>query len=171
MTKKSEFGKGLVVCLAKFMEHFGNETLHRANFCRQISNMSKENQNKVMSDNPPSSHNYGKELNEYFKFWKTKLVPIVGSIKAQTSHDLTLWANGASDHLYEIEVPKGKEWNEIRRITKELKDKGLDMGHGSGLTGRRIYELKDLYELKKLTKKALILIDEKLGLKPDWGEY
>ncbi|GAH35681.1 unnamed protein product, partial [marine sediment metagenome] len=151
-----------------------------------------------------------------FKLWKTGLVPIYGSVEAKISSDLTLWANGASDHLYEIEVPKddpideafflyfnmlrkilrkilnfmphakvkkliakahnlipveGVGWFYIREIVGELQDKGLNMGHGAGLMGTRSYTFDDINELRELTEKALILVDIKLGLRPDWGEY
>jgi len=43
---------------------------------------------------------------------------------------ITLWANGASDHLYEIEVPQGSNWDEIRKQVKALQDKALEIGHG-----------------------------------------
>jgi len=216
MSEKSEFGKGLVVCLSKFYQHFGNDMLTKASFCKRISEMSEEDQEKVMSDKPPPNLNYGKDLNEWFKFWKTKLVPIYGSIEAKISSDITLWANGASDHLYEIEVPKddpideafflyfnmlrkilrkilnliphakvkrlivklhnfipveGVGWFYIREIVEALQDKGLEMGHGAGLMGSRSYTFDDLEEISGLTEKALILVDIKLGLRPDWGSF
>lgn len=214
MQEKSDFGKGLVVCLAKFYEHFGNDMLVKANFCKRISEMSEKDQKKVMSKNPPPNLNYGKDLNEWFKLWKTKLVPIYGNIEAKISSDLTLWANGASDHLYEIEVPKddpideafflyfnmlrkilqkilkfipylsikkfiakahnlipveGVGWFYIREIVEELQAKGLEMGHG--FKSWKTYTLDDVDELSELTKKALIIVDWKLGLKPNWGEW
>lgn len=113
MREKSEFGRGLVICLSKFYQHFGNDQLVKASFCKRISVMSEEDQEKVMSDNPSPNLDWGKDLNEWFKLWKTKLVPIMGSVERQISHDLTLWANGASDHLYEIEVPKDDPIDEV----------------------------------------------------------
>jgi len=112
------------------------------------------------------------------------------------SQGITLWANGASDHLYEIEAPEGKEWNEIREKVKILQDSGLEMGHGiARYTKDTIYTLKDVERLRELSEeilmavnnklklnlhfeesqeldiKMLIKIDKKLGLKPDWGEW
>jgi len=112
------------------------------------------------------------------------------------SQGITLWANGASDHLYEIEAPEGKEWNEIREKVKILQDSGLEMGHGiARYTKGTIYTLKDVERLRELSEeilmavnnklklnfhfeesqdldiKMLIKIDKKLGLKPDWGEW
>lgn len=169
--EKSDFGKGLVVCLAKFMEHFAGDQMRQLSHRVFLLKKPKYQQKIILSGNPPPSLNYGKDKTEDFIFFINKMVPIWGSIKATISHDVTLWANGASDHLYEIETPKGKNWEAIRKIVKELQDKGLEMGHGRGLMGGKIYTVDDIYELGDLTRKALLLIDKKLGLKPDWGEH
>jgi len=59
----------------------------------------------------------------------------------------------------------------VRKIISELKDKGLDMGHGEGWREGRKYSLKDVDELRELTEKALLLIDLKLGIEADFGRY
>jgi len=171
MSEKSEFGKGLVVCLAKFSEHFTNDQITQIYHRIFLLKKSKKEQDIILSGNPPSNLNYGKDMTNDFIFFMEKTVPIYGSIKSAISSSVTLWANGASDHLYDIEVPLDKKWDKIRVVVDTLKDKGLDMGHGSGLMGKREYTVEDLTELIELTKKALLLIDKKLGLKPDWGEH
>lgn len=168
---KSEFGKGLAVCLAKFYEHFASQSLLNLYFYKRSSERPEEEQRKIRSANPPDNLNYGRDKNEGFDFWMSKMIPIWGSIGATISHDVNLWANGASDHLYQIYCPRGKEWNDLRKIVAELKDKGLDMGHGKGLMGTETYTLEDVDELRRLTEKALVLVDRKIGLKPDWGEW
>ncbi len=171
MSKQSEFGKGLVVCLAKFYQHFTNEELRKIYFYKKCTEKSKEEQEKIRSENPPDNLNYGQDLNKGFDFWMDKMVPIHGNIETTISSDVTLWANGASDHLYEIETPKGNNWKEVRKIIKRLKEKGLNMGHGDGLMRNRIYSLKDVDELRDLTEKVLVIVDKKLGLKADWGQW
>ena len=171
MSKQSEFGKGLVVCLVKFYEHFGTEQLSKIYFNRNCLRKSKEDQEKIRSGNPPGNLDYGRDRNEGFDFWMSKMVPIHGSVESTLSSDVTLWANGASDHLYEIKTPKGNDWKEIRKIVKQLKEKGLNMGHGDGLMGSKIYSLEDVDELRNLTEEALVIIDKKLGLKANWGKW
>jgi len=168
---KSEFGKGLVVCLCKFYQHFASENLRNAYFCAKMLELSEEDKEKVMSDNPPSHLNYGTTANNNFKFFYTKEVQIWGSVEKAMSQKITLWANGASDHLYDIKVPKGKEWNVIRKAVKKLQNAGLEMGHGAGIMGTRLYTLKDVAAMENVTKELLIAIDTMLGLKPDWGEW
>jgi len=133
--EKSEFGKGLVICLVKFAEH----AMYLSHFIKNNKRMLKEG-----SLLHPELYNEG--------------------------HAVSMWANGASDHLYEIEVPKGKEWDSIRRKVKKLQNKGLDMGHGSGLMSDRFVK-KDADELIKLTREIALMIDRKLGLKPQEGEF
>ena len=87
------------------------------------------------------------------------------------SSAVTIWANGASDHLYDIKTPKGKEWNEIRERVKELQKLGLDMGHGKGLMGTKIFKQQDVQYLINLTRVIALMIDKKIGLTPDIGEH
>lgn len=85
------------------------------------------------------------------------------------AHQIHLWINGASDHLYEIEVPKGEEWDEIRIKVGELQDKGLEMGHGmSHWNSCTKEEVRDLFYL---LHEIIVMIDKKLGLEPDIGNY
>ena len=129
---KSEFGKGLVICLVKLAEHF-MEYRHQ---------LDKYEQMRVESP-------------DLFK----------------ESSAISSWANGASDHLYEIEVPDGKEWDEIRDKVEVLKSKGLDMGHGKGLMGEHNYSKDDVSELFNLTREIALMVDTKLGLSPELGEW
>ena len=85
------------------------------------------------------------------------------------SYAVEMWANGATDHLYEIEVPEGEDWSEIRNKVEELKRVGLDMGHNSFGEGK--YTQKDAYKLQTLTREIALLIDKKLGLKPEEGQW
>lgn len=132
---------------------------------------------------------------EFFKeiaIYKGTFSSRYGEEKA-TSKGITLWANGASDHLYEIEAPKEEEWKEVRQKVKELQDLGLDMGHG--MRFETIFTMKDVERLRELTTEILMVVniklnlnlqpkelleldrrmsikmDRKIGLKPDWGEW
>ena len=138
---------------------------------------------------------FSPEYLEEINICKEALSSHYGNEKA-LSRGITLWANGASDHLYEIETPGGEEWEEVRQKVKELQDSGLEMGHGIACYTRdTIYALKDVERLRELAEeilmavnnklklnfhfeesqeldiKMLIKIDKKLGLKPDWGEW
>ena len=167
---KSEFGKGLVINLVKFSEHFN----YRGGYLSQIKSIllylekNKEERELIISDNPPPNLDYGKDIKEEIKMFLKCYLSVFGSYEEAISQLIILWANGATDHLYDIEVPEGKEWNKIRKLVNELQKKGLAMGHGFT---NKIYIYDDVLELWELVKKICILIDKKIGLIPDWGKW
>lgn len=143
---KSEFGSGLVICLVKFAEHFDN-------FMRSIGVIQE-----YIKD--PVKHPLPKEEKASLEIW--------GTPERLLASKIEMWANGASDHLYEIEVPKGVEWKAIRTEVNKLQKIGLEMGHGFS---DRVWKIEELWELKKLTRKIALMIDRKLGLKPNIGTW
>ena len=143
MKSKSDFGKGLVACLILFAQHIGK----------------LEEMWWIVADYEENKR-LPEEWEMSLEIWKT--------FDNLLSSRIVTWANGATDHLYEIEVPKGKEWSAIRKKIKELQDVGIQMGHG--FTGQ-IYTLEDVDKLIKLANGIAIDIDKKIGLNPDIGEW
>jgi len=165
----SEFGKGLVVCLVKFTAHFGDSKMEKLRILRLYYESDEEKRRLLLQENPPSHTNYGRQFHDNLRFMINELLPIYhGDLDRFVSHEIELWANGATDHLYEIETPKGIKWKEVKDKVDELKNKGLNMGHGFE---RQNYNFKDLDELWELTKGVSLLIDKKIGLKPEIGTY
>ena len=78
--------------------------------------------------------------------------------------------SGASDHLYEIEVPEAWKKKKIGNLVKKLQDKGLDMGHGFSERDKTWTEA-DIIEVYELTQEIAMLIDKELGLKPQKGTW
>ena len=76
--------------------------------------------------------------------------------------------NGASDHLYEIEVPSEWEKAKLGKKVKELQDFGLEMGHG--FTGKDWTE-DDVEKAYTMCQEVALLIDKELGLKPQIGSW
>lgn len=102
------------------------------------------------------------------RFFVEHEIPIWKTPKKAMSQKIELWLNGASDHLYDIQVPKGKSWDEIRVLVKRLRKKGLTMGHGfSG----KIWTIDDVKYLMRLTRRIALMIDKKFGLDADLGEW
>jgi len=184
---RSKFCKDLIVCLVKFSQHFINKY-----FKKEKSEFGK---GLVVCLFKFYQH-FSPEYLEIINIYKKALSSYYGNEEKALSRGITLWANGASDHLYEIEAPEGKEWNEVREKVKILQDSGLEMGHGVACyTKGAIFTLKNVERLRELAEeilmavnnklklnlhfeesqeldiKILIKIDKKLGLKPDWGEW
>jgi len=183
---KFRFCKDLIVNLAKFFRYFIDRY-----FKKEKSEFGKGLVVCLVKFYQHFSPEYLREI----YICKGVFSSLYGEEKA-LSRGITLWANGASDHLYEIGAPEGKEWNEIREKVKILQDSGLKMGHGIACyTKDIIYTLKDVERLRELIEeilmavnnklklnfhfeesqeldiKMLIKIDKKLGLKPNWGEW
>ena len=160
---KSEFGKGLVICLVKFSEHFESDMFQKVRQYARFLELTEEQQNKIRYSNPPDNLNYG-SANKSFDWWMNKIVPIWGTPKKTLSHEIEMCFSGASDHLYEIEVPKDKSWDSIRLKVNQLQDKGLEIGHG--FNSKTIWKIEDMCELMDLTRKISLMIDKQIGLKP-----
>jgi len=184
--EKGKFCRDLIVSLVKFYRHL----IHKY-FRKEKSQFGKGLVVCLVKFHQHFSPEYLKEI----YICKGVFSSLYGEEKA-LSRGITLWANGATDHLYEIEAPEGKEWNEIREKVKILQDSGLKMGHGIACYTKDInYTLKDVERLRELAEeilmavnnelklnlhfeesqeldiKMLIKTDKRLGLKPDWGEW
>lgn len=85
-----------------------------------------------------------------------------------SSSKVELLFNGASDHLYEIEVPEQWKGTEIEAKVTELKDFGLMIGHG--FKGR-VHTKADITRAYSLCRDIALLIDKKLGLNAEIGEW
>jgi len=77
--------------------------------------------------------------------------------------------NGASDHLYEIEVPKEWKRKKLGKKIKELQDFGLEMGHG--FNHEKVWEESDVTKAYDMCQEIALLIDKELGLKPLIGAW
>jgi len=76
--------------------------------------------------------------------------------------------NGASDHLYDIEVPERWKESKLGRKVKELQDFGLEIGHG--FTGKNWTE-GAVTKAYTMCQEIALLIDKELGLEPQIGQW
>lgn len=82
-----------------------------------------------------------------------------------------LWFNGASDHLYELEIPEKWDNHEIGIKAKELRELALEIGHGRRMTEDSPQIEKDYWRCVGLTKEIGLLIDKELGHEPIEAQY
>jgi len=76
--------------------------------------------------------------------------------------------NGASDHLYEIEVPDRWKGTELGKKVVELQDLGLEVGHGFK---EKKWTEDDVNKAYGLCQEIAVLIDKELGLEPQIGQW
>lgn len=79
------------------------------------------------------------------------------------------WFNGASDHLYELEIPKQWQKKKIGKLARHIQDTALKLGHDFASEHKATEKAYETIfeELEQLC----LLIDKELGLKPikaDW---
>lgn len=164
----SEFGKGFLYCLGMFTCHFQNDMADKLRKIRFLMDKSPEDRDKIIKK-IDGAHDYGQSMDMAI-FYFTKILPIYGTPEKMLSSEITTWANGATDHLYDIQCPEVFKGTEIEKKVTELQDKGLKMGHGFLPID---YTFDDFLELQTLTGDIFKLVDEKLGIdviKAQWGE-
>jgi len=168
--EKSDFGKGLVICLVKFAEHQSQHNGAYFPIYQKFIKQTPENKKLMLSDNPPSNLNYGFPFMQALKNF-VRIADNVhkGNYEKALSYEIELFMNASSDHLYEIETPKGKDWDKIRVMVKELQNKGLHIGHG--FDGKAKWTIEDINELFELNRQIALKIDKKLGLKAEIGKW
>ena len=79
-----------------------------------------------------------------------------------------LFFNGASDHLYEIEIPAQWENSKLADKVKELQEFGLGIGHND--LERKGTEF-DVIKARDMYREIALMIDRELGLEPDIGMW
>lgn len=152
---KSDYGKGLTYCLGLFAMHFNNETaLRMANYHFVINHKEKD---KILVNYPDDSHNYG--WNERVKWWFDKIVPIYGDEQRALRSEISTWANGASDHLYDLCTESGNK--KIDAKLRKIQNLGLKMGHGF-IENEVFSTWENFMKLQDLTLECLRDIDRHL---------
>lgn len=77
--------------------------------------------------------------------------------------------NGASDHLYEIEVPNKLKRTKLGKMVKELKSFGLEMGHSFNRS--KSWTEEDVDKAYSICQEIALLVDKEIGLSPDVGQW
>jgi hypothetical protein len=154
--EESEFGKGLVVNLVKFSEH-----LHHEGRLHQIMAVDRWIKNGIKEEGISSD---SESINQF----KRIELRVYNEPNKALAHLIEMWANGASDHLFDIQVPKGWRNLVVAKRIRELRDLGLKMGHGFTDT---LWTADDIHKLQRLVEQISLAIDKKLGLKGDWGQW
>lgn len=165
--KGSEFGRGLCICLVKFAEHCERD--QSLGVINKWMKETPENQKAMLLEHPPDNLNFGfppmKQLRDFIDIAENICG---GDYKKALSNRIEMIMGGASDHLYEIEVPGLPFWDDIKIAVDLLRTKALAIGHG--FTGQ-IWTLEDLGEVQKATRDIALMIDKRLYLEPEEGKW
>lgn len=135
-----------------------------------------------MTEDSEFGHGYATCLIQ-FLFHRSRLARDIGtytSAKIPRSMALEMWANGSSDHLYDLTRPPRGVSNEDWKVADQLARRALDIGHGfresSASTPEECEALLDTAErlLKDIGVETFIQAvgwDVEHGLDPDPGTW
>jgi hypothetical protein len=168
--EKSDFAHGLVINLVKFAEHFWNRERQEITAVKTWYELSKKDRELFLSSKPPSHLDFGEALRRQVRNFLDSPIIISHGIDHKIASLIESWANGASDHLYDMFFPARFKNEELNSKINKLRKKGLEMGHG--FTGKK-WTFSDINELEKLTEEIAVQIDRDiLKIKDaDIGEY
>lgn len=156
--EKSEFGAGVVVCLAKFSEHLWNDHVDRIRDAERWSKMDADA--KARERGEAAAYPSGDAAKRMMNVEMAEHV-YDGADKA-ISRLIEMWMNGASDHFYDLDREKAPP------TLIELADLTLRIGHG--FTGET-WTMDHFQEIRDLWRRACLEVDALLNVKADWGEW
>jgi len=81
---------------------------------------------------------------------------------------LSIWINGASDHLYDLVIPESLPLSLKKKIEK-LRDEALDYGHGSKMM--KELTMKKYQEWRSLLDEIALGVDKWLEVKAEKAQH
>jgi hypothetical protein len=153
---ESDFGSGIVVCLAKFSEHLsghGASPMQNERLIRKVAEAQSMNEIRQLRRD-------GHYISDY-EFDQPGVL-FEEARDASVSHSIEMWMNAASDHFYDLDEKAPVPLQELASLT-------LRIGHG--FTGET-WTTETIDEIRRLWRESCIAVDAMLGVEePDWGKW
>lgn len=158
----SDFGEGILIPLVYFTKHLDNDQARRI---KSVSFWFKLGKPPVAS----LAGKYDRSLGEAVQYFKAVHHTSSSSDDEKLSRMIEMCMNGASDHLYGLQIP-GSFPQDLKDKMTDLRDTALQMGHGHT---QRIWASEEFDRLWDLTKEIALQIDRQvLGIEDaDEGQY
>lgn len=154
----SEFGKGIVVCLAKFSEHLWNHFYERVQNAIRWQEMSVAD--RIERENEAARFPRG-DAARFISNVKSAFSGIRDSPEQDISMQIEMWMNGASDHFYDLD-------EKAPPALRELAELSLRIGHG--FTGET-WTKETVTRIRELWEQACLEVDAMLGVEAEWGQW
>jgi hypothetical protein len=155
----SEFGKGIVVCLAKFSEHLSEHGPYSERMIMEYARWTPEE--KAYCEKELRQYPHGDAAQKLARMTLFEMMERLERSKQEViSHAIEMWMNAASDHFYDLDERAPKP-------LKELADLALRIGHG--FTGE-IWTVQTIQTVRELWQQSCLAVDRMLGIEPDWGD-
>jgi hypothetical protein len=160
--ERSDFGAGVVVCLAKFSEHLREHGPYSERLIREYAGWTPERDQQLRLE--AERYPTGDAAQKLARISVAEISERVrgGDRAAALSSMIEMWMNAASDHFYDLDDGKAPE------PLRELAALALNIGHG--FTGEQ-WTIATVDRIRELWRESCLAVDRLLGVEPDWGEY
>ncbi len=155
---QSEFGAGIVVCLAKFSEHLWIE---RERTAWELCRYKRDGKGELSKDAQrclESAIDWQRKYPEY-------ILPFGDPLTYAIHDQIGMWANGAGDHFFDLDRERAP------RELVELGDFMIYLRNDHLRDEKSVYDIEDLERVRELWRAACIAVDRMLGTKPNWGKW
>lgn len=158
----SDFGEGVIIPLVYFAKHLDNDQARRIQSVSHWLSLGK----------PPVASlagTYDRSVIEAVQYFSAVRGNSGGSDAQKLARMIETFMNGASDHLYGLQIPDSFP-QAIKTKMGFLRDTALKMGHGFSGT---VWSINDFDHLWELTKEIAFGIDQHvLGIEDaDMGKH
>lgn len=172
--KQSEFGAGLVVCLAKFSEHLWHDRERDIyTYDRWLKKTEAQQAREIEEAAQYPRGDAAERLRtiERFRFDEDGFhrYPILaaGCETPQAyamSQAIAMWANAAGDHFFDLDTERAPQ------PLRDLADLMIRM-RNTHLNEPTCWTIADLDRVRELWRESCIALDKMLGTVPNWGEW
>lgn len=153
--KQSEFGAGVVVCIAKFSEHLWTDAERRAS---GLSALLAGKINRAQLSTQAEADLARAEGG--YPFCRPGQDPLT----AAAEDAVHMWASGAGDHFYDLDRDRAPQsLCDLADLVLRMRNTHLDSGWTIADGG--------LDRVRELWQESCIAIDQMLGTVPNWGEW
>lgn len=153
----SEFGAGIVVCLAKFSEHLHEHGPFSERAIREFARWTPEERRRCQAE----ARRYPRG-DSAAKLRRMDVADRAGRSREESlSHMIHMWLNAASDHFYDLDDRAPAPLRELAALT-------LSIGHGFE---DELYGIDVVDRIRDLWRASCEAIDRELGVEPDWGHF
>jgi hypothetical protein len=156
--KQSEFGAGLVVCIAKFSEHLWTE--RDAAIYELVAFKDGKRTHAQLSTEAQHRVDFAERWWLSHPEYRRADTPLDAAIAEQ----IEMWASGAADHFADLDEERAPEpLKELAAVMWRLRNRHLN--ETPLPTGG------DMETVKRLWQESCIALDRMLGTVPNWGEW
>lgn len=155
----SDFGSGIVVCLAKFSEHLREHGPYSELVIREFADIDEAEREQLRAK--AERHPRGDAALTLARLDVLDVIARFRGREAAISEAIHLWMNGASDHFYGLDESAPEPLRELADLT-------LRIGHGYA---EEVWTIETIDRIRELWRLSCLAIDERLGVEADWGEW